>query len=176
MLSVSSFGISDAKTGSTQFRAVTIYTNIQRVCQSIWVCLAEILVLFLHFISFHSMYYSQQMTDDADLLQSNSFMLPLQESEKDKWSTSRKTHPPAQERMPYILHQNVSAGVAKRLAHVLAISRPILSCSALQQGRIANTLPIAWQALARSAILALLYAAASPPQRRECLCRWLGSG
>ena len=40
--------------------------------------------LFCSYVLLHSMYYSQQMTDDVDLLQSNSFMLPLQESGKDK--------------------------------------------------------------------------------------------
>lgn len=80
--------------------------------------------------------------------------------------------------MPYILHQNVLTRVVKKLAHAmcLAISHSIVSCSALQQGRIANTLPIVSQVLVRAAILALLYAAADLPQRRECLCRWLGSG
>ena len=36
------------------------------------------------------------MTDDVDLLHSDSLMIPLQESEKGKQSISpRKTHPPA---------------------------------------------------------------------------------
>ena len=70
---------------------------------------------FCSYVLFHSMHYSQQMTDDADLLQSNSFMLPLQESGKNKKSNfSRKTHSPARKLMPYILHQNVLARVAKK--------------------------------------------------------------
>ena len=66
----------------------------------------------------------------------------------------------------------------KKLAHAmcLAISHSILSCSALQQGCIANTLPIVSQVLVRAAILAPVYAAVNLPQKRECLCRWLGSG
>ena len=56
VLSVSSFSISDAKTGFTQFRAVTIYTNIRRSCQSICACLAEILVLFLRSVSFYVLF------------------------------------------------------------------------------------------------------------------------
>jgi len=37
--------------GFTQFRAVTIYTNIQRPCQSIYAYPAEILILFLRSVS-----------------------------------------------------------------------------------------------------------------------------
>ena len=82
MLSVSSFSASGRK-NRVHSVELLLYIPIYSEAVNQYVHVLQ-RFSFCSYVLFHSMYYSQQMIDDVDLLHPDSLTLPLQESDKDK--------------------------------------------------------------------------------------------